>query len=85
MAEQMSERLFSDHSLVEKHKLYLNKLKWGNTLGKRTSFVPALPCLLHPGIHNDDWIPDMSHFSLKYVLSSTYLCMDFLVLTCIYL
>ena len=50
MAEQLSERLFDDDTLVTKHAQYLDKLKWGPNLGKRARFVKAIPCPKHQGV-----------------------------------
>ena len=52
MAEQLSERLFDDDTLVTKHAQYDldDKLLWGPKLGEKAHFVQATPCPKHQGV-----------------------------------
>lgn len=48
--EQMSESLFSDNSLVSKHRDKLDQLVWSKQLGKSKTFVNAHPSATHKGV-----------------------------------
>ncbi|KAL3786424.1 hypothetical protein ACHAWO_007976 [Cyclotella atomus] len=50
MAEQLSERLFEDDTLVIKHAQYLDKLQWGPKQGNPGRIVKATPCPKHQGV-----------------------------------
>jgi hypothetical protein len=50
MAEQMSEKLFDDDSLVEKHRHYLDQLIWGDSLGNPKRLTQARACRMHQGV-----------------------------------
>jgi len=52
-------KLFSDKSIIAKHREYLDKLQWEPSLGKcKTPFVPAKACSQRVGVLNADGTPD---------------------------
>ena len=53
MAEIMAKKLFSDESLLRKHKQHLDKLNWGKNLGEATTYTQAQPCTIHNGVFDD--------------------------------
>ncbi|KAL7503807.1 hypothetical protein ACHAXN_001547 [Cyclotella atomus] len=57
MAEQMAEKLFADESLLEKHRQYLDQLRWGKRLGKPADFTPAHPCSKNRGVMDENGRP----------------------------
>ena len=53
--EQLAEALFEDTSLREKHRHYLDKLKWNPALGTATQpFTPATADSTHTGVRKRD-------------------------------
>ena len=58
LIEILAEKLFSDKSLVAKHRKYLDKLHWEPSLGKCTvPFVPAKACSQRVGVLDANGIP----------------------------
>ena len=57
MAEQMVIRLYDDHTLVDKHKQYLDKLQWSKKLGQPATLVQAHPCSINKGVLDDQGRP----------------------------
>ena len=57
IAEQLAEKLFSDTSLIPKHRKYLDKLKWDVTLGDIQNLTPASPDTLNTGVLDKDGNP----------------------------
>lgn len=57
--EQLAESLFSDQSLRDKHRQYLDKLQWHPSLGKANArFVPAKADSTHTGVRSHDGTDD---------------------------
>lgn len=57
--EQLAESLFSDSSLREKHRGYLDQLRWHPALGRSTApFVPAKADTTHKGVRREDGTDD---------------------------
>ena len=53
--EQLAKGLFKDKSLRQKHRKYLDKLRWHPALGKATQpFTPAVADFTHRGVHCPD-------------------------------
>ena len=51
LAEILAEQLFDDKSLVAKHRIYLDRLKWQRSLGsKKAKFTQATPDSLNTGV-----------------------------------
>ena len=58
IAEQLAEAYFDDKSLRQKHRKYLDKLRWQKTLGnKKAKFVPAKCCTQNKGVLDDNGNP----------------------------
>jgi hypothetical protein len=57
MAEQIATKLFSDKSLVEKHRKRLDELNWSKKLGKCKEFVRAHANDIHKGVLDALGIP----------------------------
>jgi hypothetical protein len=57
IAEQLSQKLFDDDTLVSKHAKYLENLRWGKRLGKDFAIVPAHACIKHKGVLDDTGRP----------------------------
>ena len=53
--EQLAEALFADTTLRDKHRQYLDKLKWHSALGTtKGPFTPAIADSVHVGVKNPD-------------------------------
>jgi len=46
----MSQALFDDDTLVQKHKHILTQLQWGHTLGRPRHLIQATPCPMHHSV-----------------------------------
>ena len=58
LVEILAEKLFDDKSLPDKHRKYLDQLKWEPTLGKATrAFTPAKPCTQRVGVLDSSGTP----------------------------
>ena len=59
IAEQLSEALFDDDSLVTKHRQKLDQIQWSKKLGKASEddFVRAHPSSMHQGVLDDEGNP----------------------------
>ena len=58
LVEFLAEKLFADKSLRQKHRQYLDRLKWETSLGKSKShFVPAKACTQRVGVLDDQGLP----------------------------
>ena len=57
IAEQLSQKLFDDDTLVSKHAKNLENLRWGKRLGKEFAIVPAHACSKHNGVLDDTGRP----------------------------
>ena len=58
IAEQLAEAYFDDKSLRQKHRKYLDKLRWQKNLGnKKAKFVPAKCCTQNKGVLDDNGNP----------------------------
>ena len=58
VAEQLAEGLYTDSSLVEKHRKHLDRLQWQKSLGsKKAAFTPAKKCSINQGVLDDQGVP----------------------------
>jgi hypothetical protein len=64
MAEIMAKKLFSDESLLLKHKQHLDKLNWGKDLGRATAYTQAQPCAIHTGVFDGHGNPENTDHNL---------------------
>lgn len=57
IAEQLATNLFPKKGLIEKHRQYLDRLKWSKKLGKGSNFVRAHATERYQGVLDDDGKP----------------------------
>ena len=57
IAEQLATSLFDDETLVEKHRIHLDKLQWSKKLGKGSTNVTAHATASHKGVLDQNGIP----------------------------